>query len=43
MIALAHRIILAWGWERRLIAMVTGAIGALAMAPSISFLRWRSR
>lgn len=33
MTALARRIILAWGWERRLIAMVAGAIGALAMAP----------
>ena len=33
MTALVHRIILATGWERRLIAMVAGAIGALAMAP----------
>jgi apolipoprotein N-acyltransferase len=33
MTALAHRIILAWGWERRLIAMIAGAIGALAMPP----------
>ena len=33
MIALVHRIILAWGWERRLIAMIAGAFGALAMPP----------
>ena len=33
MAALVYRIILAWGWERRLIAMVAGAIGALAMPP----------
>lgn len=33
MTALVHRIILAWGWERRLIALVAGAIGALAMPP----------
>lgn len=33
MTALVHRIILAWGWERRMIAMFAGAIGALAMAP----------
>jgi apolipoprotein N-acyltransferase len=33
MTALAHRIILATGWERRLIAMAAGVIGALAMAP----------
>jgi apolipoprotein N-acyltransferase len=31
--ALAHRVILAWGWPRRLIAFVAGAVGALAMAP----------
>ena len=33
MTALVHRIILAEGWERRLIAMIAGAVGALAMAP----------
>jgi apolipoprotein N-acyltransferase len=33
MTALVHRIILSSGWERRLIAMVAGAIGSLAMAP----------
>ena len=31
--ALAGRVILASGWERRLIAALAGAIGALAMAP----------
>jgi apolipoprotein N-acyltransferase len=31
--SLAHRVILAGGWERRLIALLAGAIGALAMAP----------
>ena len=31
--ALADRIILAWGWRRRLIAFSAGAAGALAMAP----------
>ena len=30
---LSHRVILAWGWERRLIALFGGAIGALAMPP----------
>ncbi|MDJ1158752.1 apolipoprotein N-acyltransferase [Chelatococcus sp. SYSU_G07232] len=33
MTALAHRVILAWGWPRRLIALFAGAIGALAMPP----------
>ena len=37
MIDLCHRIILAWGWERRLIAFLSGATGALAMAP-VDFL-----
>ena len=31
--ALADRIILASGWSRRLIALLAGAVGALAMAP----------
>ncbi len=31
--ALAHRVVLASGWTRRLIAFVAGACGALAMAP----------
>jgi apolipoprotein N-acyltransferase len=31
--SLAHRVILAGGWQRRLIALVSGAVGALAMAP----------
>jgi apolipoprotein N-acyltransferase len=31
--ALAHRVVLAWGWERRLIAAAAGAVSALAMAP----------
>jgi apolipoprotein N-acyltransferase len=30
---LAHRVILAWGWPRRLIAFAAGAVGALAMPP----------
>jgi apolipoprotein N-acyltransferase len=33
MISVAHRIILSWGWERRLIALAAGAIGALALPP----------
>ena len=31
--ALADRIILSFGWRRRLIAFIAGAAGALAMAP----------
>jgi apolipoprotein N-acyltransferase len=31
--ALAHRVVLAWGWQRRLIALAAGAVSALAMAP----------
>ncbi len=31
--ALADRVILAWGWPRRLIACAAGACGALALAP----------
>ncbi len=31
--ALAHRVVLAWGWHRRLIALAAGAASALAMAP----------
>jgi apolipoprotein N-acyltransferase len=31
--SLAHRVILAGGWQRRLIALASGAVGALAMAP----------
>lgn len=31
--ALAYRIVLAWGWRRRLIAAAAGALSALAMAP----------
>lgn len=31
--ALADRVILAWGWPRRLIALASGASGALALAP----------
>jgi apolipoprotein N-acyltransferase len=31
--ALAHRVVLAWGWQRRLIAAVAGATSVLAMAP----------
>ncbi|PZU88685.1 MAG: apolipoprotein N-acyltransferase [Chelatococcus sp.] len=30
---LADRVILAWGWRKRLIALVAGASGALALAP----------
>lgn len=33
LVALAHHIMLAWGWRRRLIALVAGALSALAMAP----------
>ena len=33
MISLSHRVILAWSWERRLIAILSGACGALAMPP----------
>ena len=29
----AHRVILSAGWERRIIAFIAGAVGALAMAP----------
>ena len=31
--ALIDSIILSWGWRRRLIALIAGAVGALAMAP----------
>ena len=31
--ALAHRVVLAWGWQRRLIAAAAGAASVLAMAP----------
>ena len=31
--ALARNVILAWGWQRRLIALGAGAVGALAMPP----------
>ncbi|KAA2236813.1 apolipoprotein N-acyltransferase [Salinarimonas soli] len=31
--ALAHRVILAWGWARALIAFIAGAVGAFAMPP----------
>jgi apolipoprotein N-acyltransferase len=31
--ALAHDVVLAWGWRRRLIALGAGAVSALAMAP----------
>jgi apolipoprotein N-acyltransferase len=30
---LADAVVLAWGWRRRLVALVAGAIGALAMPP----------
>ena len=30
---LADRVVLAWGWPRRLIALICGASGALALAP----------
>jgi len=30
---IAYRIVLAWGWRRRLIAFAAGALSALAMAP----------
>src|SRR3712207_1261578 len=33
MTALAHRVILAWGWPRLALAWLAGAIGALAMPP----------
>ena len=33
MTSVAHRIILAWGWQRRLYAFLAGAVGALAMSP----------
>lgn len=33
MTSLAHRVILAWGWSRALIAFLAGAVGALAMPP----------
>lgn len=33
MTALVHRIILAWGWQRAMIALLAGAVGALAMPP----------
>ncbi|MEX0591040.1 MAG: apolipoprotein N-acyltransferase, partial [Xanthobacteraceae bacterium] len=31
--AIAHRVVLAWGWRRRLIALGAGALSAFAMAP----------
>ena len=30
---IAYRVVLAWGWQRRLIAFAAGALSALAMAP----------
>lgn len=33
MTKLAHRVILAWGWRRWLLAFAAGALGALAMPP----------
>ena len=33
MIGLAHRVALSSGWPRRFIAMIAGAVGALALAP----------
>jgi apolipoprotein N-acyltransferase len=33
MTPLAHRVVLAWGWSRALIAFAAGAVGALAMPP----------
>lgn len=33
MTVFAHRVILAWGWPRRLIALLAGAFAALAMPP----------
>jgi apolipoprotein N-acyltransferase len=30
---LANRVVLSWGWKRRLIALCSGAVSALAMAP----------
>ena len=35
--AIAPTVILSWGWRRRLVALVAGAIGALAMPP-VGFL-----
>jgi apolipoprotein N-acyltransferase len=34
---LSHRIVLAWGWRRALIAFVAGALSALALAPVNAF------
>ena len=31
--SIAHEIILAWGWKRRLIAFLSGSIGVLSLAP----------
>ena len=33
MLAVAHEVVLAWGWRRRAYAFLAGAIGALALAP----------
>ncbi|MGL4811823.1 MAG: apolipoprotein N-acyltransferase [Beijerinckiaceae bacterium] len=33
MSALANRVMLSWGWSRRLLAFAAGAVGALAMPP----------
>jgi apolipoprotein N-acyltransferase len=33
MSALASRIVLSWGWERRLVAFVAGAVGVLSLQP----------
>ncbi len=37
LVALAQEVILAWGWKRRFIALLSGAAGALALAP-VDFL-----
>ena len=31
--SIAHEIILAWGWKRRIIAFLSGSMGVLALAP----------
>jgi apolipoprotein N-acyltransferase len=33
MTAIAHRVVLAWGWRRFVVAFLAGAAGALAMPP----------
>lgn len=33
LVRLAHRVVLAWGWQRAAIAFLAGAVSVLALAP----------